>query len=131
MSTWNPSTGGTESNRRRSQRVILSVAVLVRTDVDARKDAFEEATKTLLVNAHGALIVLAHKVEKGQKLLITNSATRVEHACRVAHLGAPSGDKTQIGIEFTSPFPDFWRIAFPPEDWVMPDPEPVAQKTKK
>ncbi len=130
MSTWNPSKGGPEPSRRRSQRVILSITVIVRTEAGRRTDSFEETTQTLLVNAHGALIVLAHKVEKGQKLLITNCATHVEHTCQVAHLSPATGGKTQVGIEFTTPSPDFWRIAFPPEDWVIPEPEHVPARSK-
>jgi PilZ domain len=130
MSSWNPSKGGPEPSRRRSQRVILTLAVKVRTEDGRRDGSFEENTQTLLVNAHGALIALAHKVEKGQKLLITNTATKVEHRCQVAHLGPSSGGKYQVGIEFTSPSPDFWRIAFPPEDWVVPEPEQVPARCK-
>ena len=126
MSSWNPSPGGPELGRRRSQRVILTISVQVRTDAGRGDDSFDEPTKTLLVNAHGALIVLAHKVEKGQKLHITNCATHVEHACKVAHVGPPSDGKTQVGVEFTSPSPDFWRIAFPPENWIVPDPDPAT-----
>ena len=131
MFTWNPSKGGPEPRRRRSQRVILTMAVTVRTEEGRRNDPFEETTQTLLVNAHGALILLAQKVEKGQTLLIRNCATRAEHACQVAHLSAGTTGKTQVGIEFTTPSPDFWRISFPPEDWVIPDPEPVIHKIKK
>jgi hypothetical protein len=122
--------GGPEPSRRRSQRVILTIAVKVRTEDGRRTDAFEEMTQTLLVNAHGALIVLTNKVEKGQKLLMTNCATRVEHACQVAHLSPSTGGKTQVGVEFTTPSPDFWHIAFPPEDWVIPEPEHVPSRGK-
>ena len=115
---------------QRSQRVILTLAVKVRTEAGRGSDSFEETTQTLLVNAHGALIALAHKVGNGQKLLITNCATHVECACNVAHIGPLSAGKTQIGIEFALPSPDFWRIAFPPEDWVVPAPEQFTQKTK-
>ena len=128
MAKWNPSKGGTEPNRRRSQRVILSVAIKVRTEAGRGHDSFEETTQTLLVNAHGALIVLAHTVEMGQTLLITNCATNTEHSCLVAYLSASLGGKTQVGIEFTSPSCDFWCIAFPPENWVNTDPEAVTRK---
>jgi hypothetical protein len=130
MATWNPSKGGPEPSRRRSQRVILTIAVKVRTPEGRRDGSFEESTQTLLVNAHGALISLAHRVEKGQKLLITNSATHIEQACQVAHLSPMAGGKTQVGIEFTSPSPDFWRVAFPPENWVTPEPEHVPARSK-
>ena len=59
MPNGSPLPGGPDASRRRSQRVILSLRVIVRTE-DGPKDAsFEEETHTLIVNAHGALIALA------------------------------------------------------------------------
>jgi hypothetical protein len=128
MSTSKISKGGPESNRRRSQRVILSLAVLVRTEGAPRESSFEEETRTLVVNAHGALIALAGKVDKGQTLRLTNRATNIEQLCKVSYLGSSSDGKTQIGVEFVTPSPEFWQIAFPPENWTTPQPEPASQK---
>jgi hypothetical protein len=41
----------------------------------------------------------------------------------VAFLGPVRGGKAEIGLEFTSPHPTFWRVAFPPEDWTPRHPE--------
>ncbi len=122
MPDWNPSQAGPESNRRRSQRVMLNIAVAVRSD---GPDAFEEDTKTLIVNAHGALIALAAKVRNGRMLWIRHHATQEEQACKVVFLGQQTEGKTQVGIEFTARCPGFWRIAFPPEDWNVPEDAPV------
>jgi hypothetical protein len=127
MPSWDSNSGGLESNRRRSQRVMLSVAITVRSDA---ADAFEEQTQTLIVNAHGALIALGAKVKNGQTLWIKNQSTHEEQACKVVFLGQPSEVKTQVGIEFTARCPGFWRIAFPPEDWNVPERSP-AIPTKK
>lgn len=78
-----------------------------------------------MVNAHGALLALAGKVEKGQTLRLINQATHQEQLCHVMFLGPSSGGKAKVGVEFKTPSPDFWRIAFPPEDWTIPEPEPV------
>ena len=131
MPTWNPSKGAPESNRRRSQRVILSIPVTVRSEGLPKEASFEETTQTLIVNAHGSLIAIAAKVEKAQTLRLTNRATREELLCHVVHVGPVSGGKAQVGVEFKSPSPDFWRIAFPPEDWTAPEPEPAVRKIKK
>jgi hypothetical protein len=121
MSNGTPFPTGSGATRRRSQRVILTLAVTVRI-VDGPKDTFfEEETHTLVVNVHGALVLLAGRVKKGQKLLLKNRATKEEQMCRVASFGPTSGGKTQVGIEFLKPSPDFWHISFPPEDWVMPE----------
>lgn len=129
MVTANPSRVGPQSGQRRSQRVILSVAVIVRAD-GARDASFEEETHTMVVNAHGALIALAHKVEKGQKLRLTNRATKIELDCQVTYLGPVAGNKAQIGVEFIKPSPNFWHIAFPPEDWTLLEQTPAAIKDK-
>jgi hypothetical protein len=126
MSNGNPFLTGSEPSRRRSQRVILSMPITVRTDGGPQSASFEEDTQTLVVNMHGALIVLAAKVAKGQKLLVKNRSTKEEQTCRVATVSPASAGKSQIGVEFLKPSPDFWRISFPPEDWVLPEPSSVT-----
>jgi hypothetical protein len=130
MSKWNPTTGGPESSRRRSQRVFVAVAITVSNEGGSKDAAFTEDTQTLVVNAHGALIALAAKSDKGQILRLKNCATREEHLCKVAYVGPAMGGKAQVGVEFTSPKPDFWRIAFPPEDWPAAQPAPGTRDNK-
>ena len=130
MSTGNLSPGGPDPSRRRSQRVILSLAVTVRTEAGPRDKSFEEETHTLVVNLQGALVVLAAKVAKGQKVWLTNRATHEEKVCRVANVAPGSAGKAQVGIEFLKPSPDFWRISFPPEDWVLPEPSSVISENE-
>lgn len=113
---------GPEVSRRRSQRVFLTVRVIVRSEGTPQNASFEEETQTMVVNVHGALILLAAKVIKGQKLRMINRVTKTEQICQVASLGPKSENKTQVGVEFLKPSPDFWQISFPPEDWVVPEP---------
>lgn len=122
MSEGSPIQFGPDNSRRRSQRVILTMGVTVGTVEGPKVTPFEEETHTIVVNVHGALVVLAGPVTKGQKLRLTNRATREVRMCRVASMGPTSEGKTQIGIEFLKPSPDFWQISFPPEDWVVPEP---------
>lgn len=77
----------------------------------------QEETQTLIVNAHGALIQLALTVEMGQLLGIKNRQTMEQLVCRVVHMGPDQLGKKEVGIEFESPSPRFWRITFPPADW--------------
>ncbi len=126
MATSNSLPIGISSSRRRSQRVILSLPVTVRSEDAPKETSFEEEAHTLVVNLHGALILLASKVAKGQKLSLRNKATQKEQTCQVVNFGTTSGGKTQVGVEFLKPSPDFWHISFPPEDWVTPEPSPVA-----
>jgi hypothetical protein len=125
MSTGTPFRGGPPISRRRSQRVILTLPVIVRTEGGPKESSFEEETQTLIVNLHGALILLAGKVSRAQMIHLKNRATREEQPCRVASLGPTSGSKTQIGVEFLKPSPDFWHISFPPEDWNLSEPSAI------
>ena len=106
--------------RRRSMRVLLSVPIEVRGKDKEQKD-FSEDTRTLVVNAHGALISLAANVAPGQKVTVSNRSTRKDVECRVVHLGSVSAGKIQAGIEFLAACGAFWQIDFPPDDWVTPD----------
>jgi len=101
-------------------RVLLSVPILV-TGHDSAKREFHEETRTLVVNAHGALITIQTPVTSGQKLTLSNRATKQSQDCRVVHVGNQQGGKTQMGVEFLKPSPSFWQIDFPPEDWVVPE----------
>ena len=131
MASWNPIKTGPESNRRRSQRVVLSAAITVCTQGGPADASFREDAQTLVVNAHGCLIALAAKVVKGQKLLLINWSTHEEQLCQVIYSSLASGGKTQVGIEFTTAAPNFWRIAFPPEDWIVPDNDQPSIAGKK
>jgi hypothetical protein len=66
------------------------------------------------VNAHGGLIALAARVEKGQTVLLLNAATREEQEVRVVHIGVPKDGKCPVGVEFVVSPANFWRIHFPP-----------------
>ena len=101
-------------------RVLLSVPIQASGKATDGQD-FEEQTRTLIVNAHGALISLSAAVAAGQMITIANKATQRSLECRVVYLGTAQAGKTQMGIEFVKPSPDFWQIDFPPDDWVVPE----------
>lgn len=101
-------------------RVLLSVPIHV-SGKTAEKQEFAEETRTLVVNAHGALISLAAKVTAGQTITIGNNATHQSLECRVVHIGTTQAGKSQLGIEFGKPSPKFWQIDFPPDDWIVPE----------
>lgn len=100
--------------------MLLSVPVIASGKTSDKKD-FTEETRTLVVNAHGALISLGARVAKDQKITIQHKATQETLDCRVVYVGNAQGAKPQMGLEFVSPSPSFWRIDFPPDDWVVPE----------
>ena len=101
-------------------RVLLSVPITV-TGKNTSNQDFQEETRTLVVNAHGALIALATRVVPNQEITIANKATQKSLDCRVVHVGNAQGGKIQLGVEFIKPSPTFWQIDFPPDDWVVPE----------
>ena len=108
--------------RRRSQRVLMQVGIRIRGK-DAQGNDFEEFTETLAINAHGALILLKARVTSGSVVHMRHNKTEEEQECHVVFLGPVRSGRAEIGVEFSSPRPTFWRVAFPPEDWSPKNPE--------
>ena len=117
-----PVTASNSGARRRSQRVLMQIALRLR-GVDAQGQDFEEYTETLAINAHGALVLLAARVTSGGVIKLKNVKTEEEQECHVVFLGPVRGGKAEVGLEFTVPRPAFWRVAFPPEDWSPKHPD--------
>jgi hypothetical protein len=115
----NPSNAGA---RRRSQRVLMQVSVRIH-GIDTHGKPFDEEAGTLAINAHGALVLLQARVTSGSLLMLRNNITKEEQECSVVFLGPVRGNKAEIGLEFSARRPQFWRIAFPPEDWSPKNPE--------
>jgi hypothetical protein len=121
----NTGPGGT--SRRRSQRVLIQVSVEIRGH-DTLNKQFEELTETLAINAHGALVLLAANVAAGEKVTMKHVRTNDEQKCNVVFLGPARGRKIEVGLEFCTPQPMFWRVAFPPEDWTLKHPDARGRK---
>jgi hypothetical protein len=103
-------------NQRRSQRILLAIPLLVK-GTRSNGAPFSERTKTLVVNAHGGLLMLHEAVLAGQLLTLTNVATSEEIICKVIDINAGSNGTPEIGVEFAESCPRFWRVSFPPADW--------------
>jgi PilZ domain len=110
------------ANRRRSQRVLMKIPVRV-SGQTGTKSVFEEDTHTLAVSAHGASLVVATAVSRGQRFAMLNLTTNETLECVVAHIGGFPGEPIQVGVEFMLPNPMFWRVAFPPKDWTPRHPD--------
>ena len=94
-------------NRRRSKRVKARIPVVVRFQT-ADKHSISEKTHTIIVNDHGALILLAAPVEVQQIIRLENVASGEELLCRVTSLGPSFMGKTQVAVELVMPTPGFW-----------------------
>jgi len=84
---------------------------------------FTERTTTLVVSAHGALILLREPVILGQALNITHVVTGEKQVCTVRDVCPGPDGVREVGIEFTQPSAYFWRVSFPPSDWDPRSPE--------
>lgn len=92
--------------RRRSARVAVRFGVIVYGDAGL----FQEQTCISSLNAHGILVALAVPVTVGQQLVIQNPENWAERSGRVTHVGRRNAGRTEVGIEFTEPAPDFWLL---------------------
>jgi hypothetical protein len=101
---------------RRSQRVALRVAIQVRWTPPGDL-AISEDTATLVVNAHGGLILLAMKVKAGARIFVRNLSSGKDKECRVVRVQEKSGTKSEVGVEFLRVDPKFWGLELPPDDW--------------
>ena len=104
------------ANRRRSERVLLQVRVVVQTTGrDGKK--IEEETQTSVVNAHGGLLKLQMTVQVGQPILLINVRSKMLQSCKVVRVETSFGGQSAVAFEFEQRSPHFWPITFPPEDW--------------
>jgi len=101
---------------------MLKTPVVVLTRGERNKIISEE-TRTLTVNAHGALVLLSLKVEVGQLITLHNSRTEEEARCRVVYISPHQAQKREVCIDFLEPQPRFWLISFLPADWTPKSPE--------
>lgn len=92
--------------RRRSTRLPIRLALVICGDGPVP----QEETCTLSLNAHGILVALATMVTIGQRLTIQNPENWAERDGRVIRLGRCYAGRTEVGIEFSEPAPDFWLI---------------------
>jgi hypothetical protein len=108
------------TNKRRSERVVLTVSVMlsVRT-MDGRVRS--EKAKTQVVNAHGGLLLSDLQVATGQEFDLTNPKTGVTKRCRVVRAEESDDQGFSVAFQFDEPAANFWPVSFPPSDWASVD----------
>lgn len=116
----------------RPQPVALEVPVTVNgartVEGSDKREPFSEATKTVLVFGHGAVVRVASALAAGQLIFLTNDKTKKEVVCQVVkskNYGTVSG---YVELEFTEPAPGFWGMRFPTDRIVAaPTASPAAR----
>ena len=104
-------------NRRRSQRVLLQVAVLVRKRTP--EGMLQAQAFTKVVNAHGGLMDAPFEMKTGEKITLVSPISLREAHCHVIRVDRPSDGYCPTAFEFDEPNPRFWPISFPPADWAV------------
>ena len=73
-----------------------------------------QEAEVLVMNAHGALLLLAVNVSENEILTLVNSGNDEQVLARVTQLGPTFMGKAEVGIEFIKPSPEFWRVITKP-----------------
>jgi hypothetical protein len=100
----------TNEERRRAQRVLLKMPVLVH--LPGKANPLHGFTHT--VSASGAMIILPEGLSQGTKLSIENPKTQKKVEAHVVRPPQMNAEGSLIPIEFIAPSPQFWNIFFPP-----------------
>jgi hypothetical protein len=114
---------------RRSSRVMIEVPVdlIGRT---ANGLVFREETRTIVVNAHGALLNSAMSLDITSTIVVKNKKTNDEVQCRVIYRRETQQGRADMGIEFIAAHPTFWAITFPPDDWIQTERKRTTDPSK-
>jgi hypothetical protein len=105
--------------RRRSQRVLLRVRANVHVALQGKTSTF--AVTTLSVNDHGALIVMPRSLPLETRVVLEHGITQQKVSCKIVRVPREMPEGFHIPLEFDTPEPNFWGIAFPSPDWRPPD----------
>ena len=100
----------TAEERRRAQRVLLKMAVVVH--VQGKANPIHGFTHT--VSASGAMIILPEGLAQGTKISIENPKTQKKVEAHVVRPPQLNAEGSLVPVEFTTPSPQFWNIFFPP-----------------
>jgi PilZ domain-containing protein len=100
----------TAEERRRAQRVLLRMRVLVH--LANKPEAVEGFTHT--VSATGAMIILKEGIPQGTKFIVENPKTQEKVEVNVVRPPQMNQEGSLIPVEFVTPAPQFWNIVFPP-----------------
>ena len=92
---------------------------------------FSEDARTMVINAHGALLGLKARLIKAQTVRLKCATSPEDQECQVIWVGPTAEGKTQYGLEFTKPAPKFWGVSFPPADWSSASASVMAESRKK
>jgi len=110
-----------ERNRRRSDRVVLRMPVMLSAVMPGNRRIGIEC-HTRVVNAHGGLLDVGIELVRGQEIRLSNVRTEIVATGRVLRIEMAEDGRFSIACEFESPSPHFWPVSLPPANWLVPSP---------
>jgi hypothetical protein len=108
-----------DSERRRTQRVLLRVRASIHVALEGQHKTFDAAT--LSVTRHGAVVVMSQRLPADTQVVLEHAATSERVACKVLRPPRRVAEGYHVPLEFDRPAPNFWKIDFPPSDWQAPE----------
>lgn len=119
MNSYQESQGFPGKGVRRSSRIAASLPIRVYATDFTGTDFIEESS-TVVVNAHGARIRLAHQLIPDQEIRIVSISTGQEAVFRVvSRVGVGEDRQSYWGVECLTPTGNVWGVLIPqagPED---------------
>jgi hypothetical protein len=106
-------------DRRRSQRVMIRIPVMIEFGPEGKKIEIEGSTAS--VNDHGAMLLCSRTMAMETPLEIIIERTKQRQLCRIVRAPIESKDGYLIPVEFVGLAPGFWGISFPPTNWKAPE----------
>ena len=101
--------------RRRSQRVIIQVPVILEMVVAGKKMTVKAITAS--VNDQGAMLLCTKNFPVETRFDLINERTAQKQTCRVTRAAVENPQGYLIPVEFAATMPGFWHISFPPPGW--------------
>ena len=102
-------------SNRRSDRISISFT-LEAMGTNAEGKPFLETARTVVVNRHGALVALSHKLRTGQNITVrrrVSDGSIRQTEVRVVACEKETANGGEYGVTFLDPNLDFWGIEFP------------------
>jgi PilZ domain len=99
----------TAEERRRAQRVLLRMPVLVHIEGKPSLSGF-----THTVSQNGAMVIVPEPLTEGAKISLENPKTQKRVDARVVRSATSSSEGCIVPVEFLVAAPQFWNVFFPP-----------------
>jgi hypothetical protein len=94
-------------DRRATSRIDAHLPLFIYGALPSGEPFYEE-TSTTSINGTGGLMLMASRVQSGQRIMVTNQANDQTQECVVASVVAhPAG--SYVAFEFPAPMPQFWH----------------------